>query len=227
MRPVALHTRTGIDVESGFWLYGADRSASTPTEQESFMDLKFLDFEQPIAELEAKIDELRFVGDDSEININDAWRALCPDPRPIARSVSRMTCLVPSIKSPAASSSKARTPFGRGSPSARPNPGERRWRSSRAIPSRRTSWALSPSCRTTSPWRGTASPTPLPPMKRMLKRVITWRWFWKRWEDSTRRNGITPYSWRPRRRNTATCSLPSGKNSDVEIGLDRVYSTSL
>ena len=35
------------------------------------MDLKFLDFEQPIAELEAKIDELRFVGDDSEVNIND------------------------------------------------------------------------------------------------------------------------------------------------------------
>jgi acetyl-CoA carboxylase carboxyl transferase subunit alpha len=35
------------------------------------MDLKFLDFEQPIAELEAKIDELRFVADDSEININD------------------------------------------------------------------------------------------------------------------------------------------------------------
>ncbi|MBT8442007.1 MAG: acetyl-CoA carboxylase carboxyl transferase subunit alpha, partial [Gammaproteobacteria bacterium] len=35
------------------------------------MDLKFLDFEQPIAELEAKIDELRFVGDDSEVNISD------------------------------------------------------------------------------------------------------------------------------------------------------------
>jgi acetyl-CoA carboxylase carboxyl transferase subunit alpha len=35
------------------------------------MDLKFLDFEQPIAELEAKIDELRFVGDDSEINIGE------------------------------------------------------------------------------------------------------------------------------------------------------------
>lgn len=35
------------------------------------MDLNFLDFEQPIAELEAKIEELRFVGDDSEININD------------------------------------------------------------------------------------------------------------------------------------------------------------
>jgi acetyl-CoA carboxylase carboxyl transferase subunit alpha len=35
------------------------------------MDLKFLEFEQPIAELEAKIEELRFVGDDAEININD------------------------------------------------------------------------------------------------------------------------------------------------------------
>ncbi len=35
------------------------------------MDLKFLEFEQPIAELEAKIDELRYVGDDSEINISE------------------------------------------------------------------------------------------------------------------------------------------------------------
>ena len=35
------------------------------------MDSKFLDFEQPIAELEAKIEELRYVGDDSEININE------------------------------------------------------------------------------------------------------------------------------------------------------------
>ncbi|MDP6436629.1 MAG: acetyl-CoA carboxylase carboxyltransferase subunit alpha [Gammaproteobacteria bacterium] len=35
------------------------------------MDLNFLDFEQPIAELEAKIDELRFVGDDSNLNISE------------------------------------------------------------------------------------------------------------------------------------------------------------
>ena len=35
------------------------------------MDMKFLDFEQPIAELEAKIEELRYVGDDSEVNINE------------------------------------------------------------------------------------------------------------------------------------------------------------
>ena len=33
------------------------------------MDLNFLDFEQPIAELEAKIEELRYVGEDNEINI--------------------------------------------------------------------------------------------------------------------------------------------------------------
>jgi len=36
-----------------------------------YMDMKFLDFEQPIAELEAKIEELRYVGDDSEVNINE------------------------------------------------------------------------------------------------------------------------------------------------------------
>lgn len=33
------------------------------------MDLKFLDFEQPIAELEGKIEGLRYVGDDSGVNI--------------------------------------------------------------------------------------------------------------------------------------------------------------
>ena len=35
------------------------------------MNLNFLEFEQPIAELEAKIEELRFVGSDAEINISD------------------------------------------------------------------------------------------------------------------------------------------------------------
>ena len=35
------------------------------------MDLNFLEFEQPIAELEAKIEELRLVGDDAEINIEE------------------------------------------------------------------------------------------------------------------------------------------------------------
>jgi acetyl-CoA carboxylase carboxyl transferase subunit alpha len=35
------------------------------------MDLNFLEFEQPIAELEAKIEELRLVGDDNQINIEE------------------------------------------------------------------------------------------------------------------------------------------------------------
>jgi acetyl-CoA carboxylase carboxyl transferase subunit alpha len=35
------------------------------------MDPSFLEFEQPIADLEAKIDELRRIGDDNEINIGD------------------------------------------------------------------------------------------------------------------------------------------------------------
>jgi acetyl-CoA carboxylase carboxyl transferase subunit alpha len=35
------------------------------------MNLHFLEFEQPIAELEAKIEELRFVGNDAEINISE------------------------------------------------------------------------------------------------------------------------------------------------------------
>jgi len=40
------------------------------------MDLKFLDFEQPIAELEAKIEELRNVQFDNNINISDALKQL-------------------------------------------------------------------------------------------------------------------------------------------------------
>ncbi len=35
------------------------------------MDLNFLDFEQPIAELEAKIEELRYLGGDSSLNITE------------------------------------------------------------------------------------------------------------------------------------------------------------
>jgi acetyl-CoA carboxylase carboxyl transferase subunit alpha len=40
------------------------------------MDLKFLDFEQPIAELKAKIEELRNVEFDNKINISDAIKQL-------------------------------------------------------------------------------------------------------------------------------------------------------
>ena len=40
------------------------------------MDPNFLDFEQPIAELQAKISELRYVTDDSEVNISQEIRTL-------------------------------------------------------------------------------------------------------------------------------------------------------
>ena len=51
------------------------------------MDLKFLDFEQPIAELEAKIDELRFVGEDSEININEEVARLKSKSEALTKSI--------------------------------------------------------------------------------------------------------------------------------------------
>jgi acetyl-CoA carboxylase carboxyl transferase subunit alpha len=51
------------------------------------MDPKFLDFEQPIAELEAKIDELRFVGDDSEININEEVARLKGKSQALTKSI--------------------------------------------------------------------------------------------------------------------------------------------
>ena len=51
------------------------------------MVLKFLDFEQPIAELEAKIDELRFVGDDSEVNISDEIARLKAKSDALTRSI--------------------------------------------------------------------------------------------------------------------------------------------
>ena len=51
------------------------------------MDMKFLDFEQPIAELEAKIDELRYVGDDSEININEEVARLKAKSESLTKSI--------------------------------------------------------------------------------------------------------------------------------------------
>ena len=55
--------------------------------QQGVMVLKFLDFEQPIAELEAKIDELRFVGDDSEVNISDEIARLKAKSDTLTRSI--------------------------------------------------------------------------------------------------------------------------------------------
>jgi acetyl-CoA carboxylase carboxyl transferase subunit alpha len=51
------------------------------------MDLNFLDFERPIAELEAKIDELRFVGDDSVVNLNEEISRLKAKSDSLTRSI--------------------------------------------------------------------------------------------------------------------------------------------
>lgn len=51
------------------------------------MDLNFLEFEQPIAELEAKIEELRLVGDDNEINIQDEIARLESKSRSLTESI--------------------------------------------------------------------------------------------------------------------------------------------
>lgn len=51
------------------------------------MDLNFLDFEQPIAELEAKIDELRFAGDDAEVNISEEIERLKSKSESVTRSI--------------------------------------------------------------------------------------------------------------------------------------------
>lgn len=51
------------------------------------MNLNFLDFEQPIAELQAKIEELRYVGDDTGLNISDEISRLESKSRSLTESI--------------------------------------------------------------------------------------------------------------------------------------------
>jgi len=51
------------------------------------MPLSFLEFEQPIAELEAKIDELRFVSSDAEVNIGEEIARLRAKSRVLTTSI--------------------------------------------------------------------------------------------------------------------------------------------
>jgi len=51
------------------------------------MNLDFLDFEQPIAELQAKIEELRLVGTDNEINIQEEIEKLEGKSRSLTESI--------------------------------------------------------------------------------------------------------------------------------------------
>ncbi len=51
------------------------------------MNINFLDFETPIAELEAKIEQLRYVGDDAEINITEEIARLEEKSRTLTKSI--------------------------------------------------------------------------------------------------------------------------------------------
>ncbi|MEO1581106.1 MAG: acetyl-CoA carboxylase carboxyltransferase subunit alpha [Pseudomonadota bacterium] len=51
------------------------------------MDLKFLEFEQPIAELEGKIEGLRYVGDDSGVNIAEEIDRLTKKSESLTKSI--------------------------------------------------------------------------------------------------------------------------------------------
>ena len=51
------------------------------------MQLNFLDYEQPIAELEAKIDELRHMSGDNALNITEEIQKLQDKSKDLTRSI--------------------------------------------------------------------------------------------------------------------------------------------
>lgn len=51
------------------------------------MNLNFLEFEQPIAELEAKIDELHYITDDADINISEEVKKLRDKSKALTKSI--------------------------------------------------------------------------------------------------------------------------------------------
>src|SRR5712672_1837318 len=51
------------------------------------MAMNFLEFEQPIAELEAKIEELKFLGKDQSVNISDEIKRLQSKSRALTSSI--------------------------------------------------------------------------------------------------------------------------------------------
>ena len=51
------------------------------------MAMNFLEFEQPIAELEAKIEELKFIGCDASVNITEEIKRLQSKSRALTTSI--------------------------------------------------------------------------------------------------------------------------------------------
>src|SRR5438132_7815693 len=67
-----------------FGVWSAQRH---PRRGNLFMAMNFLEFEQPIAELEAKIEELKFLGADSSVNITEEIKRLQSKSRALTSSI--------------------------------------------------------------------------------------------------------------------------------------------
>ena len=87
MALMAITTIDLNDAELRVKLRRAVKIPGQPVFYDSQMKTTFLDFEQPIAELEAKIEELRFVQDDSALDISEEIRRLQKKSQTLTRDV--------------------------------------------------------------------------------------------------------------------------------------------
>ena len=85
--PALLSFRTWVLADTPCERFFVIIGAHTLLSRDITMDLNFLEFEQPIAELEAKISELRMVGDDAEINIQEEIERLEEKSRNLTESI--------------------------------------------------------------------------------------------------------------------------------------------
>ncbi len=71
--------------EGWYLVYGPRNDVARRGNQ--FMAMNFLEFEQPIAELEAKIEELKFIGSDASVNITEEIKRLQSKSRALTTSI--------------------------------------------------------------------------------------------------------------------------------------------
>ncbi len=76
--------------EGWYLVYGPRndvRGEETSSKNQNSMAMNFLEFEQPIAELEAKIEELKFIGSDASVNITEEIKRLQSKSRALTTSI--------------------------------------------------------------------------------------------------------------------------------------------
>ena len=76
-----------LDLRGGLSSAASASNVYILSAQHHKMNLNFLEFEQPIAELEAKIEELRFVGDESAVSITDEIERLQAKSRTLTENI--------------------------------------------------------------------------------------------------------------------------------------------